>query len=119
VHRLPSAINTVVAGMKDVQNKRNQLTDVANDRRTMAQVDPGLAAAMLAHGKGITLSVGGGHGGTFGGIEVDTSRINKDLCSRDVMKVNQATRDFVSAFIGAHEAIMQFPRLQTFGNQTA
>jgi hypothetical protein len=48
VHRLPSAINTVVAGMKDVQNKRNQLTDVANNRRTMAQVDPGLAAAMLA-----------------------------------------------------------------------
>ena len=70
-------------------------------------------------GKGITLSVGGGHGGTFGGIEVDTSPINKDLYSRDVIKANQATRDFVSAFIGAHEAIMQFPRLQTFGNQTA
>jgi len=111
----PSTINTVVAGMNDVQNKLNQLADVANNRQTMAQVDPGLAAAMLAHGKGITLSVGGGHGGTFGGVEVDTSRVNEELYSHDVRKANQATRDYVTAMIGAHEAITQLPRLQTFG----
>src|SRR5579864_381585 len=54
----PSTINTVVAGMNDVQNKLNQVADVANNRQTMAQVDPGQAAAMLAHGKGITFMAG-------------------------------------------------------------
>jgi hypothetical protein len=70
---------------------------------------------MLAHGKGITLSAGGGHGGIGVGVDVDTSRVNEDLYSHDVMKANQPTRDFVAAFIGAHEAITQLPRLQTFG----
>jgi hypothetical protein len=111
----PSTINTVVAGMNDVQNKLNQLADVANNRQAMAQVNPGLAAAMLAHGKGITLEFGGHGSGASGGIGVDTSRVNEDLYSHDVMKANQATRDFVAAFIGAHEAITQLPRLQTFG----
>ena len=111
----PSTINTVVAGMNDVQNKLNQLANVVNNRQTMAQVDPGLAAAMLAHGKGITLEFGGHGSGASGGIGVDTSRANEVLYGHDVMKANQATRDFVSAFIGAHEAITQLPRLQTFG----
>ena len=111
----PDTINTVVAGMNDVQNKLNQLAGVVNNRQTMAQVDPGLAAAMLAHGKGITLEFGGHGGGASGGIGVDTSRANEVLYGHDVMKANQATRDFVSAFIGAHEAITQLPRLQTFG----
>ncbi len=111
----PSTINTVVAGMNDVQNKLNQLADVANNRQTMAQVDPGQAAAMLAHGKGITLEFGAHGNGGSGGVGVDTSRINEDAYSHDVMKANQATRDFVSAYIGAHEAITQLPRLQTFG----
>jgi hypothetical protein len=101
--------------MNDVQNKLNQLADVANDRQKMSQVDPGAAAALLAHGKGITFDVGAHGQGVSGGIGVDTSRINEDLYSHDVMKANQATRDFVTAFIGAHEAITQLPRLQTFG----
>src|ERR1700757_3695745 len=70
---------------------------------------------MLAHGKGITLSVGGHGGGASGGVGVDTSRINEDLYGHDVLKANQPTRDFVSAYVGAHEAITQLPRLQTFG----
>ena len=111
----PSTINTVVAGMNDVQNKLNQLADIATDRQKMAQVDPGLAAAMLAHGTGLTLSFGGHGGGASGGIGVDTSRVNEDLYSHDVMKANQATRDYVTAMVGAHEAITQLPRLQTFG----
>ena len=92
-----------------------RVADVANDRQKMAQVDPGLAAAMLAHGKGITLSVGGHGNGGSAGIGIDTSRINEDAYGHDVKVANQATRDFVSAYIGAHEAITQLPRLQTFG----
>jgi hypothetical protein len=111
----PSTINTVVAGMNDVQTKLNQLADVANDRQKMSQVDPGQAAAMLAHGKGITLEFGAHGSSGSGGVGVDTSRINEDLYSHDVMKANQATRDFVAAYIGAHEAVTQLPRLQTFG----
>jgi hypothetical protein len=114
----PNKINTVVAGMNDVQNKLNQLASVANNRQTMAQVDPGLAAAMLAHGKGITLEFGGHGGGASGGIGVDTSRANEVLYGHDVKQANQATRDFVAAFIGAHEAITQLPRLQTFGQSS-
>lgn len=97
------------------QNKLNQLAGLVNNRQTMNQVDPGLAAAMLAHGKGITLSISGGKGGVGAGFDVDTSRVNEDLYAHDVSKANQATRDFVSGFIGAHEAITQLPRLQTFG----
>jgi hypothetical protein len=111
----PSTINTVVAGMNDVQNKLNQLADVTNDRQKMAQVDPGQAAAMLAHGKGITFMAGAHANGMGAGVGIDTSRINEDLYSHDVMNANQATRDFVAAYVGAHEAITQLPRLQTFG----
>jgi hypothetical protein len=32
-----------------------------------------------------------------------------------IKDANQATRDYVTAFVGAHEAITQLPRLQTFG----
>jgi hypothetical protein len=40
------------------------------------------------------------------------------LYGHDVAKANQATKDFVTAFIGAHEAITQLPRLQTFGQSS-
>jgi hypothetical protein len=111
----PSTINTVVGGMNDVQNKLNQLASVVNDPQKMGQVNAPVAAAMLAHGKGISLEIGAHGGGGGGGVGLDMSNINEALYSRDVQKANQATRDFVSAFIGAHEAITQLPRLQTFG----
>ena len=34
---------------------------------------------------------------------------------RAVKDANQATLDYVTAYLGAHEAITQLPRLQTFG----
>jgi hypothetical protein len=114
----PEKLNAVVAGMNDVQNKLNQLAGVVNDPNRMGQVDPGLAAAMLAHGKGITLEMGGHGGGASGGVGIDTSRANEVLYGHDIAKANQATKDFVTAFIGAHEAITQLPRLQTFGQSS-
>jgi hypothetical protein len=48
----------------------------------------------------------------------DTSRANEVLYGHDVAKANQATKEFVTAFIGAHEAITQLPRLQTFGQSS-
>jgi hypothetical protein len=101
--------------MNDVQNKINQLADVANDPQRMGQVQPAVAAAMLAHGKGITLEFGAHGSSGSGGVGLDMSNVNEALYSRDVKKANQATRDFVAAFIGAHEAVTQLPRLQTFG----
>lgn len=106
----PSAINANIAGMNDVQTKINQLADVAMDSRRMSQLQPELAAAILEHGKGIKLGISG--------TELDTSRINEGLYKEDVSKANQATRDFVTAYIGAHEAITQLPRLQTFGKSS-
>jgi hypothetical protein len=108
-------INTVVAGMNDVQNKLNQLADVVTDPQRMGQVDPGTAAAMLAYGKGLSLEIGGHGGGASGGAGIDTSRINEKLYARAVAHANQATRDYVTAYVGAHEAVTQLPRLQTFG----
>ena len=73
----------------------------------MGQVQAGLAAAMLTHGKGINLDI---HG-----AGIDTSRINEGWYAEDVAKANQATKDYVTAMVAAHEAITQLPRLQTFG----
>ena len=111
----PAKLNTVVAGMNDVQNKLNQLADVVTDPQRMSQVDPVLAAAMLSHGTGITLNFGGHGGGASGGIGVDTSKVNEYLYAKDVRNANQATRDYVTAMVAAHEAVTQLPRLQTFG----
>lgn len=106
----PEKLNAVVAGMNDVQNKLNGLADITTDPKRMGQVQAGLAAALLEHGKGIQAD--------FHGVGVDTSRINEKMYQEDVGKANQATRDFVTAFIGAHEAITQLPRLQTFGQSS-
>ncbi len=103
----PATLNTVVAGFNDVQNKLNQLADVVNDPSRMGQVVPGTAAAMLAHGKGI--------GADFHGIGIDTSRINEKLYAEDVAGANQATKDYVTAMVAAHDAMTNLPRLQTFG----
>ena len=110
----PSTINTVVAGMNDVQNKLNQLAGVVNDPK-FAQVQPGIAAQMLAHGHGLSLSFGASGKGASGGIGVDTSMINEKLYQKAVNQANPATRDYVTAMVGAHEAVTQLPRLQTFG----
>ena len=114
----PAKLNAVVAGMNDVQNKLNQLADVVTDPKRMGQVDPVLAVAMLSHGTGITLNFGGHGGGASGGIGVDTSKVNEYLYAKDVRNANQATRDYVTAMVGAHEAITQLPRLQTFGQSS-
>jgi len=94
-------------GSNDVQNKINSLANVANNPSMMSQVDPGLAAALLAHGKGIELG-----GGAFGAhASIDTSRVNEELYASDLKQANPATRAFVTNYIAAHEAITQLPRL--------
>ena len=108
----PQKLNALVAGFNDVQNKLNNLADVATDPNKMNQVQAGVAAAMLEHGSGIKLE-----GGLLG-VHADTSRINEELYKDDVKSANQATRDYVTAALGAHEAITQLPRLQTFGQSS-
>ena len=54
-------------------------------------------------------------GGHFG---IDMSRFNETQYASVVKGTNQATRDYVTAFNGAHEAITQLPRLQTFGQSS-
>ena len=108
-------LNTVVAGMNDVQNKLNQVADVVTDPNRFGQVQPGIAAQMLAHGHGLSLTLGGHGGGASGGIGVDTSAINEKGYQLAVSQANQATKDYVTAMVGAHEAVTQLPRLQTFG----
>lgn len=103
----PSVINANIAGFNDVQNKLNQLADIATDAERFSQIQPELAAAILSHGKGITLGISG--------TSIDTSRVNEALYREDVAKANQATKDYVTAMVAAHEAITQLPRLQTFG----
>lgn len=98
-------INTVVAGMNDVQNKLNQLADVVTDPKRMGQVQGPLAQAMIE--KGLTIDM---HG-----VSVPFGRINAALNSENAKAANQATRDYVTAVLGAHEAVTQLPRLQTFG----
>lgn len=114
----PSTINSTVGGMNDVQNKLNALADVVNDSKRMSQVDPKLAAAMLNPTTGVTLSFGGHGGGGSAGIGLATDRINAWLNNANVREANQPTRDYVAAFLGAHEAITQLPRLQTFGKSS-
>jgi len=98
-------INTVVAGMNDVQNKLNQLADVVTDPKRMGQVQGPTAQAMIE--KGLTIDM---HG-----VSVPFGRINAALNSENAKTANQATRDYVTAVLGAHEAVTQLPRLQTFG----
>ncbi|MHB8218666.1 MAG: hypothetical protein ACYDDS_21550, partial [Candidatus Sulfotelmatobacter sp.] len=106
----PAKLNATVAGFNDVQNKINMLADVVNAPGKMDQVQAPVAAALLAHGKGIEL-------GAFG-TKLDTSAVNETLYNANLREANQATRDYVTAVIGAHEAITQLPRLQTFGQSS-
>jgi hypothetical protein len=79
------------------------------------QVQPGAAAALINHDKGLSLTFGAHGLGQSGGIGVDTSRFNEWNYNAGVKEANQPTRDFVTAWLGASEAISQLPRLQTFG----
>jgi hypothetical protein len=91
IRSTPSQLNSLVAGFNDVQNKLNMLADVANDPERMGAVQPGVAAAMLAHGKGIEI-------GALG-TKADMSRINEALYSDDVKSANQAPKDYVTAMV--------------------
>src|SRR5215470_19366537 len=88
---------------------------MGQDPKQMGQVQPGAAAALINHDKGLSLSFGAHGLGQSGGIGVDTSRFNEWNYNAAVKETNQATRDFVTAWLGASEAISQLPRLQTFG----
>lgn len=114
----PSTINSTVAGFNDVQTKLNQLADVVNDKNVMTKVQPGAAAAIIAHDKGVSLTMSGHGGGASGGIGVDTSRFNEWNYNAAVKEATPETLQFVNAFNGAHEAITQLPRLQTFGKSS-
>jgi hypothetical protein len=103
----PATINTVVAGFNDVQNKINMLASVATDPKQFGQVQPQVAADMLRHGHGLEI-------GAFG-TKLDTSTIDADLARADSTMANPATKAYVTAMLGAYEAVTQLPRLQTFG----
>ncbi|MGB8989911.1 MAG: hypothetical protein WCC37_25160 [Candidatus Sulfotelmatobacter sp.] len=106
----PAKLNATVAGFNDVQNKINMLAQVANDPSRMGKVQPDVAAALMESGDGVQL-------GAFG-TKIDTTKINANLYATNMEKANQATRDYVTALLGAHEAITQLPRLQTFGQSS-
>ncbi len=106
----PAKLNATVAGFNDVQNKINMLAQVANDPKRMGAVQPDVAAALMEAGDGVQL-------GAFG-TRIDTTKINANLYATNMEKANQATRDYVTALLGAHEAITQLPRLQTFGQSS-
>ena len=78
-----------MAGFNDVQNKLNQLADVVMDSKQFGQVQPGIAAQMLAHGHGISLEFGGHAGGASGGIGVDTSLINEKIYQKFAAQANK------------------------------
>jgi hypothetical protein len=104
----PSTINSTVGGFNDVQQKVDRLAAIATDPTKMSQVQHGIAADLIKGAdKGIKV-------GAFG-MEIDTSNPNAQAYASQLAKANQATRDFVTATINAHEAMTQLPRLQTFG----
>ena len=107
-------ISSTIGSFNDVQGKVNQLAAIATDPNRMGQVDPGNAAAILAHDHGLDL--GAGAAGLHAGV--DTSRFNEKVYAAAVSSANQATLDYVTAMVNAHEAITQLPRLQTFGQSS-
>lgn len=91
----------------DVQTKTNQLADIVNSG-DFAKVQPSVAQAMIE--KGLTVDM---HG-----ISIPFGRINAAFNSENAKVANPATRKFVTAWLGAHEAVTQLPRLQTFGQSS-
>jgi hypothetical protein len=109
-----NTISSTIGSFNDVQGKVDKLAAVVTDPNRMSQVQPGNAAAILAHDHGLDL--GAGAAGVHAGI--DTSRINEKVYAAAVNSANQATLDYVTAMVNAHEAITQLPRLQTFGKSS-
>ncbi len=100
-------INTTVAGMNDVQNKINELAAVVNSS-DMKDIQHGLVGDAIAE---VNHDF---EAGAFG-IHVPTGRLNALLDAENMKSANQATRNFITAYFGAREAVTQLPRLQTFG----
>lgn len=105
-------INSLVAGFNDVQTKINAVADVANspDAGTI-QAD---VAASLLKDRGFEF---GAHAGGLG-FQLPTDIVNTKAYASDLAQANQATRNYVTALLGAREAITQLPRLQTFGQSS-
>lgn len=102
----PATINSTVGGMNDVQNKLNQLAAITTDPNTVGKINGPLAAALL-DAKGLQVDA---HG-----IHIPFERMNAGMFQENLAKANPETRAYVVAMLGAHEAMTQLPRLQTFG----
>jgi hypothetical protein len=97
-------LNGTVAGFNDVQTKINKLADIVNSG-DFASVQPGIAQAMIEKGLSVDSH----------GVSIPFGRINAALNAENAKVANPATRKFVVAWLGTHEAVTQLPRLQTFG----
>jgi hypothetical protein len=103
----PERISTTIAGMNDVQNKINDLGNVVYST-DMKDIQQGLVADAISEiNHDFEVGIFGTH--------IPLDRINGLLDAENMGSANQATRNFIVAYIGAREAITQLPRLQTFG----
>jgi len=100
----PEKINGLVAGVNDVQTKINALADASAD---MSEVDPSISATMTGNGIGLEW-----HGVGLGSLADIANSQGRVLANKGM---NDATRNYIVALAGAHEAITQLPRLQTMG----
>jgi hypothetical protein len=100
----PEKINGIIAGVNDVQTKINALADASAD---MSEVDPSVSATMSGNGIGLEW-----HGVGLGSLADIANSQGRVLANKGM---NDATRNYIVALAGAHEAITQLPRLQTMG----
>ena len=100
----PEKLNGIVAGVNDVQTKINALADASAD---MSQVDPSVASTLSGNGIGLEW-----HGVGLGSLADIANSQGRVLANKGM---NDATRNYIVALAGAHEAITQLPRLQTMG----
>lgn len=100
----PTLVNANAGRMDDVQNKINNLAMVV-DSINMKDVNQALVGAALD--KGTQLN--------FEGLHVDTGRLNAVLSAEAIASMNEPTRNYIVALLGAHEAVTNVPGLQTFG----
>jgi hypothetical protein len=103
----PATLNGTIAGINDVQVKMNKLADVVNSP-DMAQVDARLSGYLT--GDPMKLSAFGSN--------INVNGIDAALRNIGINNANQPTKNFIVAYLGAHEAISQLPRLQTFGKSS-
>jgi hypothetical protein len=100
----PVKVNSLVAGVNDVQQKFNKMNDAVGQ---MGQVDSNVVANLTGDFKAHAF-----------GSELNMNGINAWLHKNGLEGANAATRDFVTAYVGAQEAISQLPRLQTMGQSS-